>query len=163
MARFAAPAPPIATALMAMAAPTAAAASGDSRVLLLPVDLAETAVRTVQFAVANIVRVGDTVVLMHVVPAYTSEFVPDMGVGGEPVMLSVRDVELEKSTVRVPLLGLLLAAAGLTLARRTTARQCFAVHEHAAGAAAAPAGRDHRPTGDARIYDGRSQRRPSRG
>ena len=84
---------------MAMAAPTAAAASGDSRVLLLPVDLDETAVRTVQFAVANIVRVGDTVVLMHVVPAYTSEFVPDMGVGGEPVMLSVRDVELEKSTV----------------------------------------------------------------
>jgi hypothetical protein len=90
---------------MAMAAPTAAVASppGDSRVLLLPVDLDETAVFSVQFVAGNILRAGDTVVLLHVVPAYTDELMPDMGFGGEPVMLHMRDVELEKTKVCVVL------------------------------------------------------------
>ena len=84
---------------MAMAAPTAAAASDESRVLLLPVELDETALYSLKFAATNILRAGDAVVLLHVVPAYTDNFMPDMGFGGEPVMLPMRDVELEKTKV----------------------------------------------------------------
>ena len=80
-----------------MSARSAQGLGDSSRILLLPVELDETAEATVAFTKAHILRPGDVVLFLHVVPSYTEQFQPALGFGGEAVITAVRDVEFEQA------------------------------------------------------------------
>ncbi len=72
---------------------------GEGRLFILPVELDESAKYAIQFTAAHLLREGDTVLLTHVVPAYSEQFQPALGFGGEAVLMPVRDTELEEEKV----------------------------------------------------------------
>ena len=80
-----------------MSARSAQGLGDSSRILLLPVELDESAEATVAFIKAHILRPGDVALFLHVVPSYTQQFQPALGFSGEAVIAAVRDVEYEQA------------------------------------------------------------------